>query len=388
MRTLAKLTRFLAVLSPKRLRFLVLKGCSRSSIIYVVQCCRARMAVSMVILAVCSSALVSVVFADAHEWRLIGIETATKITALAIDPTTPSTIYAVAFGKVFKTVDGGASWLKVDTGVPISIEITALAIDPKTPSTLYAGAKHRPEIEGIGAVYKSIDGGKSWNEISGDQSMAPISALAIDPTTPSTLFSGTDQPEYDIDDKSIYKSTDGSESWSKTGPTYQAVLAIVIDPTSPSTLYVATGSGEVIKSTDGGEHWRRSIVRGSSPFEIHALAIDPMDPSTLYAGAYREVYKSTDGSETWRPLKLEANYSSFVSLAIDPNTPSVLYAGNTDRGVYESRDGGESWHRFNAGFPARGVYALAIAPTAPFMLYAGTSKGVWAIERTMTSAPK
>lgn len=385
MRTLAKLTGILAVLSPKRLRFLVLKGRSRSSIINVLQRCRARMAVSMVILAVCSSAPVGVAFADAHEWRLIGIESATKITALAIDPTTPSTIYAVAFRKVFKTVDGGANWLKIDTGVPIGIEITALAIDPKTPSTLYAGAKHH-EMEDIGAVYKSIDGGKSWNEISGDRSLAPISALAIDPTTPSTLFSGTDQPEYDIEYKSIYKSTDGSESWRKTGPAYEAVLAIVIDPTSPSTLYVATGSGEVIKSTDGGEHWRRSIVRGSSPSEIHALAIDPMNPSTLYAGAYTEVYKSTDGGETWRSLKLLEIYSSFVSLAIDPKTPSVLYAGNTDTGVYESTDGGESWHPFNAGLRARGVYALAIAPTAPFMLYAGTTKGVWAIERTMPSA--
>ena len=386
MRTFAELTRFLAGLSPKRLRCRVFKDRSRSSIISLVQRCRAQMAVSMVILAVCSSAPVSVVFADAHEWRRIGIETATKITAFAIDPTTPSTIYAVAYRRVFKTVDGGASWLEINFGVPNSIEINTLVIDPKTPSTLYAGAEDRDET--TGAVYKSIDGGKSWNAIGGDQSLAPISALAIDPTIPTTLFSGTDQPEYDIEDTSIYKSTDGSESWSKTGLTYQAILAIVIDPASPSTLYVATRLGEVIKSTDGGEHWRHSIVRGSSPFEIHALAIDPMDPSTLYAGAYSEVYKSTDGGVTWRSLKLEAYYSSFVSLAIDPKTPSVLYAGNNETGVYESTDGGESWHRFNAGFRSLGVYALAIAPTAPFTLYAGTPEGVWAIERTMTSAPK
>ena len=105
------------------------------------------------------------------------------INALAIDPATPSTLYAGTWGGgVFKSADGGASWSAVNTGLPAT-DVYALVIDPATPSTLYAGTN--------GGVFKSTNGGAAWEAVNTGLTNTYVPSLAIDPMIPSTLYAGT-----------------------------------------------------------------------------------------------------------------------------------------------------------------------------------------------------
>ncbi len=304
----------------------------------------------------------------------------TSVSALAIDDrTTPRTLYAATVGSaddrtdggVYKSTDGGDTWNAADTGLPANTAITALAMDPTAPSTLYSATN--------GGVYKSTDGGDTWNAANaGLPAKTSINALAIDPTTPRTLYAATNYPR-------VYKSTDGGSTWNaaSTGlPDYSSVLVLAIAPTTPSTLYAGTYPG-VYKSTDGASSWQAANA-GMFYTSVHALAIDPTTPGTLYAGTEsngRGLYKSTDSASSWQLVNAGLNEPTVLALTIDPTKPSTIYAGTRSSGVYKSTDGASSWQAFNAGL-SNTVNALAIDPTIPSMLYAGSDGGgVFAIDQ-------
>ncbi len=277
------------------------------------------------------------------------------VAALAIDPITPSTLYAGTGGGVFKSTDAAATWGTANVGLPTT-DVRALAIDPSTPSTLYAGALFGGVF--IGGVFKSIDAGATWGAALTDDFLF---ALAIDPSTPSTLYAATA--------RGVFKSTDAGATWSITGlPSTAGSLAI--DPITPSRLYAGTGGGGVYKSTDAGATWR-AANDGLTNTDVRALAIDPITPSTLYAGTAGGVFKSTDEGATWSNTGLPTNVSA---LAIDPITPSTVYAGGV-HGVFKSADSGATWG--DIGLANARVSVLAIDPVAPSTRYAGTSFGVF-----------
>jgi hypothetical protein len=189
------------------------------------------------------------VSAGFNAWTSIGPEGG-WIYALAVDPNTPTTLYAGTYGGgVFKSTDGGATWSAVNTGLS-NKSVWALAIDPTAPNTLYAGT--------YGGVFKSTDGGASWsaNGLTGNG----VFALAIDPNTPTTLYAGTNG--------GVFKSTNSGATWSATGTGPTNVRALVIDPTTPTTLYAGTNGG-VFKSADGGVNWSAT---GAGPTNVRASA--------------------------------------------------------------------------------------------------------------------
>ncbi|RPJ51765.1 MAG: hypothetical protein EHM21_01930, partial [Chloroflexi bacterium] len=185
--------------------------------------------------------------AEENIWTGIGptIPYSGYISALAVDPVTPGTLYA-ARGEVYKSIDGGASWLAAGSGLPADPSgVFSLAIDPTLPSTVYAGT--------AGGVYKSMAGGASW--------LAANNGLGI---------------------------TDG----------YGYIYAMAIDPFAPNILYV--GLGDVVyKSADGGENWQQVSVDLPVSAYVYSLVIDPKMPATLYAGTYGSVYKSIDSGAHW-----------------------------------------------------------------------------------------
>ena len=333
------------------------------------------------------SLLGSVIFvaltaAPAYPWHGSG-----SISALAIDSKTPTTLYAVTCDRgVFKSTDGGASWNA--TGLT-GVGVLALAIDPQTPTILYAGGTPNDCGSGLfieewfqGGVYKSTDGGSTWVGLTGGY----VTALAIDPQRPTTLYAG----EYW---GGVFKSTDGGGTWSPTGAGPFMVNTLAIDPLSPNIIYAAdafvgdegfTWYGGVFKSTDGGATWT-----GLASGDFGGLAIDPQTPTTLYAcgiwlidwqtGA-NGVFESTDGGATW---STSASYPS-CSVVNDPQTPSTRYAG-TASGVLKSTDGGTTWTAASTGLTnilsayrvGSRVGPLAIDPLTSNTLYAGTAIGVF-----------
>jgi photosystem II stability/assembly factor-like uncharacterized protein len=332
---------------------------------------------------------------SASTWQAVidGLPPSSYVGALAIDPTTPRTLYAGSDRGVFKSTDGGGTWAAAGTSFGA---VRALALDASTPGALYAGTGCF-QFDGScrGDVFKSTDGGNTWSAAdTGLPDNNFVRALAVDPSTPRTLYAGLEDIG-GVFGGGVFKSTDGASTWQAIIdglPPETQVGALAIDPIAPSTLYAGTGSCDVdmgcighgvFQSTDGGATWSGT---GLTDIVTELLAIDPTTPGTLYAGTHSGVLKSTDGGGTWNaantglPATPEFD-PSVTALAVDPSTAGTLYAG-TYSGVFKSTDGGGTWAAFNAGLPAGAVvFGFALDPTPPARVYAGTSAGVFDIEQ-------
>jgi hypothetical protein len=195
----------------------------------------------------------------------------------------------------------------------------------------------------------------------------------------------------------VFKSTDGGHTWSsatswdgensnRVCPGWNNISALAIDPLNPSTVYATTSDcndqgGFLWKSTDGGATWHNTKLNVGW---AGSLAIDPQNPETLYAGAHAHgVAKSTDGGTTWEKLRSLPAFFPVTSLVINPQNPSTLYAASSvirddnPGGVFKSTDGGATWSPFSDGLSNMTVLSLAIAPRGPETLYAGTAGGLF-----------
>ena len=178
-------------------------------------------------------------------------------------------------GGVFKSTNGGTSWSAINSGVT-SLNITSVAIDPTDSQNVYVTTMAVSNINvGLylgGPVFKSANGGASWNalNIGGD-----FATVAIDPTNSQTVYVG-------IYGHGIYKSTDGGASWASisTFTAGQYITSLVIDPINSQIIYAVAGSN-VSQSNDGGLSW---IAVGSGISRTTCLAIDPTNDQNVYAG--------------------------------------------------------------------------------------------------------
>jgi photosystem II stability/assembly factor-like uncharacterized protein len=170
--------------------------------------------------------------------------TAGYVLSLAIDPATPTTLYAGTYDGVYKSTDSGGNWTAAgsgppaDTGLSLSYaSVSSLAVDPCTPTTVYAGTDW--------GVYKSTNGGASWTYPA--LPLTQVSSLAIDPVTPTTLYAGATAT---LDYSGVYMSTDGGASWTAVDsglPAQLSVISIAID-LATATLYIGTDQGGVYRS--------------------------------------------------------------------------------------------------------------------------------------------
>jgi photosystem II stability/assembly factor-like uncharacterized protein len=289
-------------------------------------------------------------------WRSVGV--------VAIDPRTPTTLYAIdGRSGLFKSTDGATTWTALDTGLAVS----TLAIDPRTPTTLYAGTFYNGVLPSNG-VWKSTDGGSTWTAVNtGLTGDLYVYSLAIDARTPTTLYASTGG--------GVFKSIDGGFAWTIVNDGRGGVFSpLAIDPQTPTTVYAATYYDGVSKSTDGGSTWT-AINTGLTYTSIFSLAIDPQTRTTLYASAPDAVFKTTDGGATWSPTGPLSG--GVVRLAIDPLMPTTLYAGTDGAGVFKSTDGGGTWVAANVGLTNLRINALAVPPPEPTTIYAGTGGGVF-----------
>jgi photosystem II stability/assembly factor-like uncharacterized protein len=309
-------------------------------------------------------------------WRAVG-PTLARVRVLAVDAETPTTLYVgTHYGGAFKSTDGGSTWGAIS---PSGMSVSHLAIHPLTPTTLYAAA---PPFSG---VYGSGDAGENWSRVNPPSSYTPATIwdLVVDPQTPTTLYVSANPT---VADGGFFKSTDGGATWRRLR---SHLRAVTIDPQTPTTLYAAGLVGEVLKSTDGGSSW--TTTRVDSP--VTCLAIDPRTPTIIYAGTtiyygttvtYRGgVFKSTDGGSTWSEVSAGLTNLDIRALAIDPQTPTTLYAGTFGGGVFKSTDGGGTWSALNTGLTDLDVNILAVDPQTPETVYAGTRAGfLFALQQT------
>ena len=278
------------------------------------------------------------------------------IELLRTDPALPDVVYAGTSSGLFKSTDGAVTWSAAGAGLPFSSGgLRALAIDPSLTSTLYAS------VNALG-LYKSADHGASWLQLPLALSLQNVDGLAVDPANPSTVYATVTAF---FSSASVYKSVDGGITWnSGTATGIVSPTALLIDPAAPTTLYVA-GSNGIAKSIDGGGSWTAANT-GLTNANVLSLVLDPAAPATLFASTNNGVFKSTNGAASWDPT------SSPVGgrLAMDESSPSTLYLGTLGSGVYETNNGGDTWQPANAGITSATIYAIAVGRGTPASIYA------------------
>jgi photosystem II stability/assembly factor-like uncharacterized protein len=312
---------------------------------------------------------------------------------LTIDPTSPATLYAtLPDGSVYQTTDGAASWYAV-TAVPIqslqqpSIVISAVVIDPQDSDTLYAPYCNPFDFRQPGGVFKSTDGGTSWNA-SGlvPWSQFPSKALTIDPRDSSILYAATSS--------GLYRSTDAGVSFTPYSQAQAlAVTSLALDPQRSGTVLAGFGAS-IFQSTDAGMNWR-AVGTGLFNGSVVALAIDPQNPNIVYAGTgdsecgwfQSKIFQSADAGASWIDTQSEVDCIS--AIVIDPRTAGTVYVASLYAGFYvyfgtglgpgvkKSTDGGRSWNDVSSGLTLIGgtgfgpdVTALAIDPQNTRTLFA------------------
>ena len=285
------------------------------------------------------------------------------VTCLAIDPLSPSTLYAgTGSGGVYKSADGGRNWSPINNGLG-NLRITEIVVDPITPANLYA-ASYDTSGSGANGIYKSTNGGNSWTRVINGMTNTSVMSLAIDPLTPTTLYAGPYGGP-------IYKTTNSGGNWAPSGnPSISFAVSIAVDPVTPATLYAADvmSGGGIFKSIDAGVTWQQVGFSQTGPYGSF-VAVSPLNHSKVFAVSNSGLFKSVDGGANWT---LVGPYA-FVKVVFDPVNTSTIYLVTTSQGILRSTNDGQSWNPINNGISSAGAIALKINPANPSLFYAAIS---------------
>jgi hypothetical protein len=323
-----------------------------------------------------------------------------RITGLAVVPSglhPGRVVAATAGGGIWTSDDNGAHWESRTDGAA-DLAMGSVVDDPSNPNHLIAGTG---EDNNCGDCYPgagilvSTDAGQTWSlqDPGSVFSERQIAQVAIDPSNSNHQFAATDV--------GLFVTTDGGTSWAKpTDPSYAPldgfISAVVINPTTPTTVYLGGGAKLLGKSTDGGVHWAPANTGIAVPSSENttALAIAPSSPSTLYASVGSRsgpvaLYKTINGGAGWSQVTKAPDYTGSAYsygqelnveqgqydnvLAIDPANASHVLAGGM--ALVETTNGGETWSNVN-GQPFFGLGTNKIHEDQHALTFRGDGK-VW-----------
>ncbi|MBI2837480.1 MAG: glycosyl hydrolase [Acidobacteria bacterium] len=248
--------------------------------------------------------------------------------------------------------------------------ISDIAIHANNPHTWFVAAAS-------GGVWKTVNSGTTWTPVFDEQGSYSIGCVTIDPSDPLNVWVGTgennSQRSVSYGD-GVYKSTDGGKSWENVGlKSSEHIGKILVDPRSSKVVYVAAqgplwspgGDRGLYKTTDGGKSWNQ-VLKISENTGVTDIAFDPRNPDVIYAAAYQRrrhvwtlidggpeggLHKSTDGGATWKKLEngLPKEDTGRIGIAVSPARPDVVYAlveaANKAGGFFRSTDAGGNWEK-------------------------------------------
>jgi len=362
---------------------------------------------------------------------------AIPVFCLTVDPHNPQILWAGTdmTGHIYKSTDGGKSWVQKENGVEIEYEaltFRGFTVDPRSSDIVYAmGETTRHELGDAiwvpkgGVVYKTTNGGENWTLIwDGDIPSSLTRYLWVNPEDTDILYVSTgifdrgavgqvslDQIGTSLDPfggLGILKSTDGGETWRTLGKdqglNHLYVGSLFMDPEDPDILLAATGHNTpeaaydhysktnsspigVFRTTDGGESWTRVIapLPGAGGEVFTSVEYCPSDNQIVYAGSNAAIYRSSDSGITWETVTGDTPGwgppggvgGNPIDMQCDPRNPDRIFSNNYQGGNYLSEDGGKTWKDASNGYTGAQIISLSVDPDHPATIYSSGRNGVW-----------
>jgi len=378
-------------------------------------------------------------FLSGFKWRELGPFRGGRVAAATGVPGRPNEFYFGAVnGGVWKSIDAGRIWEPVFDAQPVA-SIGAIAVAPSAPDIVYVGSGESTLRDSVGygnGMYKSTDAGRSWTHIGLDDTQH-IGKIAIDPRNPDIVFAAAIGHLYASNtERGVFRSRDGGKSWQKVLYKNADVGAVdvIIDPTNSQIVYAGLWNtrrppwftysptngpgGGIYKSTDGGTTWKQLTnglpaegigrtgitVSTSNPQRVYAV-VDCLLPAGSTAGAMTApaaggttdkseprqggLFRSDDGGASWMRLSSDQSLWGrgwyFCKLAVDPKDPDLVYVSNVS--VSRSHDGGKSWVALRGSPGGDDYHQLWISPDDTDTMIVASDQGA-IITRNAKGDPK
>ncbi len=318
--------------------------------------------------------------------------------AITIDPLNPNIIWVgtgenvggrhVAYGDgIYKSEDGGNSWKNM--GLLDSEHISEIIVHPENSDIVWVAVQGPLWNKGgQRGLYKTTDGGKTWNKTLGGNEWTGVTDIMLDPRDPDRIYAATWQRHRTVaafmgggPDSGLHRSDDGGETWTKLTngipESNLGKIGIAISPQKPDVIYAAIEldqlEGGVFRSEDRGASWEKmsnTVSGATGPHYYQELYASPHEFDRLYLMNVR-ILTSPDGGKTFVQLKEEDKHSDNHAIVFREDDPNYLLVG-TDAGIYESFDNAETWSYFK-NLPLTQFYKVAVNNAEPFYhIFGGT----------------
>ena len=341
---------------------------------------------------------------NSMQWRCIGPHRGGRTVGAVGVPSQPNVFYiGVNNGGVWKTSDFGRTWKPIFDDQPTG-SIGDIAVSPSNPNVIYVGSGEglqRPDLSVGDGIYKSTDGGKTWIN-TGLKNAQQIGGLAIDPKNENRLFvAALGHPYGANEERGVYRTTDGGKTWERVlyKDENTGAIQVTIDPDNSNIIYADMWAGRqgpwengawngkesgLFKSTDGGTTWKK-LTTGLPTTEQGlgriGFCIAPSNSNRLYAtvdaGKYGGIYRSDDAGETWTNINADERYwgrgSDFAEVRVDPKNADIVYTA--DVVVWKSIDGGKTWAAFRGAPGGDDYHRIWINPTNNNIMLIASDQG-------------
>jgi len=353
----------------------------------------------------CNPSEYYVAVASGHIWKTVNNGTtfspifdnygAYSIGCLAMDPNNHNVVWAgtgennhqraLGYGNgIYKTVDGGKKWKNM--GLKDSRQVGKILIDPRNSDVVYVAAEG--SVWGPGGergLYKTSDGGTTWELVLEISEHTGINDMVMDPRDPDVIYASSEQRRRHVHTKigggpesGVHKTTNGGKTWKKlkSGLPGGDVggIGLAISPVNPDVVYAiieaAGESGGFFRSADRGESWKKMSSHHASGQYYNEIFCDPIDVDKVYS-VETISHVTLDGGKTWSRIGNNSRHVDDHALWIDPKDTRHFLIGG-DGGVYESFDGGKNYV-FKTNLPVTQFYRVNVDNTWPFYwVYGGT----------------
>ncbi len=337
----------------------------------------------------------------ALKWRSVGPHRGGRVVAVAGDPSNVTTFYfGACAGGVWKTSDAGTYWENVSDGFFNTAAVGAIAVADSDPNVIYAGTGEaciRGNVSYGDGVYKSTDGGKTWANV-GLSDTRHISRIRIHPKDSNLVYVAALGHAFGPnDERGVFRSKDGGETWEKVlfKSDKAGAADLTFDLTNPRILYAAiwqalrtpwsliSGGPEsgIFKSVDGGDTWTEITDNPGLPKGLKGrmgVAASPAQPGRVWATIEAEdpgVYRSDDGGDTWEMVNdnrdVQARPWYYQHIFADPQDPNTVWILSSQ--CWKSVDGGQAFTQVTT--PHGDNHDLWIDPNNPQRMVEGNDGG-------------